>query len=70
MTDLDLWQKIYDDFKYAADNLPPEQSDLGRANRYGAKAYLVHTLLWMAYEQDDNHQVININSTRLEEALE
>jgi starch-binding outer membrane protein, SusD/RagB family len=69
MTDLDLWQKIYDDFKYAADNLPPFQSDLGRASQYAAEAYLTHTLMWMAYEQNDNHQVTNINHSRLEEAL-
>lgn len=70
MTDLDLWQKIYDDFKYAAENLPPVQSDMGRASKYAAEGFLINTLLWMAYEQDDNHQVVTINHSRLEEALQ
>src|SRR5699024_10280883 len=40
-----------------------------RANKYGAEAYLVQTLLWMAYVQDENHQVVTINEERLTEAL-
>src|SRR5699024_3932578 len=58
--DLYLWQNIYDEFKFAAENLPPTQEEVGRANKYAAEAYLVKTLLWMAYEQDDRHQVVNI----------
>ncbi len=67
--DLGLWQKIYDDFKFAADNLPEVQEEKGRASRFAAVAYMVKTLLWMAYEQDDRHQVVNINTERLTEAL-
>jgi starch-binding outer membrane protein, SusD/RagB family len=68
--DLPLWQKIYDDFKFAADNLPESQPEIGRANKFAAKALLAHTLLWMAYPQDDQHQVIGLDKTKLNEALE
>lgn len=67
--DLPLWQKIADDFQYAAENLPPTQEEVGRANQYAAKAYLANTLLWMAYPQDDNHQVTGVDNEKLSEAL-
>lgn len=67
--DLALWQKIYEDFKFAADNLPPTQEEVGRANQYAAKAFLAKTLLWMAYPQDDRHQVTHIDTEKLTEAL-
>lgn len=68
--DLYLWENIYKEFKFAAENLPPTQNELGRANKYAAEAYLVETLLWMAYEQNDKHEVVNINEDRLKEALD
>jgi tetratricopeptide (TPR) repeat protein len=67
--DLPLWQKIYDDFKFAADNLPPTQQEVGRANKFIAKAFLAQTLLWMAYPQNDQHQVTGIDTEKLNEAL-
>lgn len=67
--DLPLWQKIYEDFEFAAENLPPTQQEVGRANKFVAQAYLVQTLLWMAYPQDDKHQVTEIDSEKLTEAL-
>ena len=67
--DLPLWQKIADDFKFAADNLPPTQQEVGRANKFAAKAYLAQTLLWMAYPQNETHQVTSIDRQKLEEAL-
>ncbi|MEQ9438809.1 MAG: RagB/SusD family nutrient uptake outer membrane protein [Cyclobacteriaceae bacterium] len=69
VNDLELWQHIFDDFKFAADNLPEVQDEKGRASQYAAKAYLAKTLLWMAYEQDAQNQVVNINTERLTEAL-
>ncbi len=66
---LGLWQKVYDDFKFAADNLPPTQEDKGRVDKYAAKSFLIKTLLWMAYPQDLNHQVTGIDPTKLTEAL-
>lgn len=68
--DLEIWQKIYEDFKFASENLPEKQNDVGRINKYGAKAYLVHALMWMAYEQDMDNKVVNVNKSRLEEALQ
>lgn len=68
--DLPLWQKIYDDFKFAAENLPSSQDEIGRVNKFAAKAYLAKTLLWMAYPQDNNHQVTGLDKAKLTEALE
>jgi hypothetical protein len=69
-TDLDLWQLILNDFEDAYAVLPETQPvDKARATKYAAEAYIIKTLLWMAYEMDDNHQVVNINQAPLEEAL-
>ena len=67
--DLPLWEKIAKDFQFAAENLPPIQEEVGRANQYAAKAYLAKTLLWMAYPQDENHQVTGVDTEKLSEAL-
>jgi hypothetical protein len=67
--DLPLWQKIYDDFKFASDNLPEVQSEVGRANKFAAKGFLAHTLLWMAYPQNDKHEVMGLDKEKLKEAL-
>lgn len=40
LTDVEMWDKIIEDFKFAFDNLPEKQADLGRANKYAAAAYL------------------------------
>lgn len=66
-TNDELWSKIADDFWFAAKNLPPVQSDVGRANKYAAEAYLAKTLLYQAYVQDDNNQVVSINKSLLKE---
>jgi hypothetical protein len=70
LTDLELWQKILDDFEAAYNVLPETQEDKGRPTKYAAEAFMVKTLLWMAYEMDANHQVVNINTARLNEALQ
>ncbi|WP_374164526.1 RagB/SusD family nutrient uptake outer membrane protein [Arcticibacter sp. MXS-1] len=44
--DQDIWPKITEDFKFAYDNLPPTQSDIGRANKWAAGAYLAKSLLY------------------------
>ncbi len=62
-----LWSKIAEDFRFAADNLPESQSEIGRATKFAAKAYLAKTLLYQAYEQDESHNVSNINQTKLAE---
>jgi len=60
-----LWTKIANDFKFAADNLPVTQSDLGRATKGAAQAYLAKTLLYQAYNQDDNNNVTAIDKNKL-----
>ncbi|WP_345270048.1 RagB/SusD family nutrient uptake outer membrane protein [Nibrella viscosa] len=65
----ELWNKIAEDFQFALDNLPARQQQIGRANKIAAAAYLAKLRLYQAYEQDDNHKVININKTRLQEVV-
>jgi len=65
-----LWNKIGDDFKFALDSLPGTQAQVGRPNKYAAAAYLAKTRLYQAYEQDANHNVTNINPTRLQEVVD
>ena len=66
----ELWQKIADDFKAAYDNLPESQgTDVGRANKYSAAAYLAKTYLYKAYRQDEKHNVTEINAEVLKQVL-
>lgn len=65
LSDQELWDKIAADFEFAADNLPQTQEDVGRASALSAKAYLAKTLLYQAYEQNELHEVININKDKL-----
>ena len=41
-----LWAQIEEDFKFAIENLPPTQSQSGRANQWSAKAYLGKVYLY------------------------
>lgn len=66
-TDRQLWEMIIAEFRYAADNLPDTNDDLARANKGMAKAYLAKALLYAAYEQDEKHNVVNIDHSKLEE---
>jgi len=68
-TNDELWNKIAEDFQFAVNNLPTTQPEVGRANQLAAKAYLAKVRLYQAYEQDDNHDVVNINTQRLEEVV-
>nr|WP_319572464.1 RagB/SusD family nutrient uptake outer membrane protein [uncultured Draconibacterium sp.] len=65
----ELWNKIAEDFEFAMNNLPESQSQVGRANKYAAAAYLAKLRLYQAYEQDENNQVVNINQSRLQEVV-
>lgn len=67
--DLYIWEKIYQDFKAAAEVLPETQTDKGRPTKYAAEAEAANCLMWMAYEENDKNQVVNINKNRLKEAL-
>lgn len=65
----DSWNKIAADFQYAADNLPETQTEIGRAGKYAAQAYLAKVRLYQAYEQDATHHVTGINQARLQEVV-
>lgn len=63
------WNKIAADFQYAIDNLPATQTQIARANKHAAQAYLAKLRLFQAYEQNATHQVTSINATRLQEVV-
>jgi hypothetical protein len=64
-----LWEKIAADFQFAMENLPATQTQIGRANKIAATAYLAKTRLYQAYEQDEKHNVTGINTTRLNQVV-
>jgi hypothetical protein len=62
----DIWPNIEADFKFAYDNLPGTQSDIGRANKWAAGAYLGKTYLYQKKYQEAKtvfDQVINQGTT-------
>lgn len=63
------WNKIAADFQFAVDNLPASQTELARANKVSAQAYLARVRLYQAYVQDATHHVTSINATRLQEVV-
>ncbi len=65
----DSWNKIAADFQFAVDNLPVTRTELARANKYAAQAYLAKLRLFQAYEQDAAHKVTGINQQRLQEVV-
>jgi hypothetical protein len=67
LTNLELWGKLIDDMRDAVENLPETQSEVGRPTKFAAKAYLSKLLLFAAYEQDEKHNVTNINKDKLTE---
>ncbi len=69
-TNDELWQKIADDFEYAYNNLPEEQDEAGRANKYAAAAYLAKVYLYKAYRQDEMHNVVSIDQDDLQKVLD
>ena len=69
LTDQELWDKIADDFRFASENLPNVQQDVGRASALAAKAYLAKTRLYQAYVQDDTHSVVSIDADKLNEVV-
>ena len=57
-----IWTKIEEDFKFAMDNLPEVQSEIGRANKWAAAAYLAKAFLYQRKWQEAQSlfdQVIN-----------
>jgi starch-binding outer membrane protein, SusD/RagB family len=70
LTNDQMWDKIADDFKFGVDNLPAIQTEIGRANKAAATAYLAKTRLFQAYEQDDRNNVTTINATKLQQVVD
>jgi len=65
----ELWNKIADEFRYAADHLPETQTEIARPLKFTAKAYLAKTLLYQAYTQDENNAVTGIDNNKLQEVI-
>ncbi|HET9502493.1 MAG TPA: RagB/SusD family nutrient uptake outer membrane protein [Hymenobacter sp.] len=67
LTNDQLWTKIADDFRFGVANLPASQSEIGRATKGAAQAYLAKTLLYQAYVQGTNNAVTSIDASKLTE---
>jgi len=67
--DQELWSKIAEDFRFAAENLPLQQPEIGRANQVSAKAFLAKTLLYQAYVQNEKNEVVSIDQQKLTEVV-
>lgn len=65
----DLWEKIIDEFRFATETLPENNGEIGRANKWMAKAYLAKALLFAAYEQNEKHDVTGINTAKLNDVV-
>jgi hypothetical protein len=63
------WNKIADDFQFAIDNLPETQTELARANKHAAEAYLAKVRLYQAYKQDATHHVTSIDQALLQQVV-
>src|SRR5690606_25650282 len=70
-SDAEQWSKIIDEFRFASEKLPESNDNqVGRANKYMAKAYLAKALLYAAYEQNEQHEVIGLDDQKLEEVVQ
>lgn len=70
LTNDQLWDKIAEDFEFAANNLPVTQSQKGRATKGAAWAYLAKTRLYQAYEQNEQNAVTSINKSKLQQVVD
>lgn len=61
--------KIAQEFLDAADDLPDTQSQVGRITKNIAYAYAAKAILYQAYQQDDNNQVVAIDKQLLAEVV-
>ncbi|MDR2233381.1 MAG: RagB/SusD family nutrient uptake outer membrane protein [Tannerella sp.] len=68
-TSQELWDLIIADFRYAADNLPEDNLDVGRANKFSATSFLVKALMFAAYEQNEDYSVNNVNMDKMREVV-
>jgi len=70
LTAAQLWDKIIAEFRSAVAALPATQSQVGRANKYAAEAYLAKALLYAAYVQDPvTHAVTGTDAAKLTEVV-
>lgn len=70
LTSDELWNTIASEFAYAATNLPEVQNEVGRANKWAAKAYQARTLLYHAYTQSDNENAVTgIDAAKLNQVV-
>ena len=61
LSNLELWDKIAQDFECLRFSTG-RPTQVGRANKYAAAAYLAKTRLYQAYLQDEQHNVTNIDT--------
>ena len=66
----EILDKIAKDLDEAAEMLPENQTEIGRANKYTAYALEAKVLLYRAYEQGLDYDVVNINAEKLERVVE
>jgi starch-binding outer membrane protein, SusD/RagB family len=66
----ELWEAIAQNFEDAADLLPDSQTQVGRADKAAAYAYLAKVRLYQAYTQDDNYNVTGISQQHMQQVLE
>lgn len=64
-----LWALIAADFRYGYEHLPQIQKEIGRPTQYAAAAYLAKTMLYKAYRQDEQHNVVEINADDLKQVI-
>ncbi|MDR3250283.1 MAG: RagB/SusD family nutrient uptake outer membrane protein [Tannerella sp.] len=67
--DRQLWKNIVADLEEAVRLLPEVQDGKGRVNKNAALAMAAKALLFMAYEQDERHQLLKIDREALEKSL-
>lgn len=65
-----ILEKIAADFEFAMNTLPAKQTQVGRANKYAAAAYLAKTRLFQAYKQNEKHAVINVDNALLQKVID
>jgi starch-binding outer membrane protein, SusD/RagB family len=70
VSDQDGWQRIVDEFRLAIEGLPDVEADPGRPRKSAAQLFLAKTLVFKAYVQDDNHNVVSVTASELNEAIQ
>ncbi len=68
-TDQEGWAYIADEFRAGVADLPATQMEEGRPSKNAARAYLAKVLLYKAYVQNDNHQVMSVTQAEMEEVV-